>query len=214
MTDFCVGHVTEPTHPHSIYERVQVFIDIYADIYRNNYTDIYRDLESLNEMGIPSFLLCYPSASPSPIAIPAHAQGIFLNRARERQTPVGSGRPATCEGEASPRQLQCTLPIHTTPYQPPFLGPRLPPISSFPRLRDRVHHGCIIVILPIGRSPSRSQQNGQGAGPRPSRIPSRPRRHQHDSLPVIRFPSRFSTVYLSACLVSHQSREGREAACV
>jgi hypothetical protein len=34
-------------------------------------------------MGIPSFLLCYPSASPSPIAIPVHAGGIFLNRARE-----------------------------------------------------------------------------------------------------------------------------------
>ena len=151
-----------------------------------------------------------PLPSPSPRT---HKGSSSTGRERDKLR-LGPVRPATCEGAASPRQLQCTLPIHTTPYQPPFLGPRLPPISSFPRLRDRVHHGCIIVILPIGRSPSRSQQNGQGAGPRPSRIPSRPRRHQHDSLPVIRFPSRFSTVYLSACLVSHQSREGREAACV
>jgi hypothetical protein len=30
MTDFWVGHVIEPTHPHSIYESVQGFIDIYT----------------------------------------------------------------------------------------------------------------------------------------------------------------------------------------
>jgi hypothetical protein len=32
MTDFWVGHVIEPTHPHSIYERVQGFIDRYGTL--------------------------------------------------------------------------------------------------------------------------------------------------------------------------------------